>query len=83
MTNNDPNTGESPATSTTTTLKELMKTRRVDKGTKYEACMGVNSTPTSSGKHISVGDAVVTLMTGELDLRGVWQGGLTPIKYQS
>ncbi|KAJ3342229.1 hypothetical protein HDU91_000568 [Kappamyces sp. JEL0680] len=74
MTNNDPLTG----ISTPVTLKELMKTRRVDPGAKYEPCMGVNAIQIAVGGTISVDDPVVPVSCGILDKRGIWNGNSFP-----
>ena len=75
MTNIDPGIGRIPSNSTTTTLKELMKTRRVDKGAKYEACMGVNASSTSVDFEIRINDEVKVLKTATHDRRGIWNDG--------
>lgn len=75
MTNYDPEVGHVSTTSTTTTLKELMKTRRVDKGAKYEPCMGVNATHASIGFEVRVGQSVQVVQCAIHDRRGIWNNG--------
>ena len=74
MTNNNPDSGiPNPQT-----LKELMKTRRVDPGAKFEPCMGVNAIQISVGGTLKVGDAIVPLALGSHNRRGIWHGMAYP-----
>jgi uncharacterized protein YcbX len=77
MTNNDTETGV-PGTDT---LKSLQRTRRVDPGAKYEACMGVNLIHCDVGGTISIGDEVTVETTTSHDRRGIWKGRTEPLLY--
>jgi hypothetical protein len=59
----------------------MMKTRRIDRGGKYEPCMGVNATHTRAGGKIAVGDAVKLLESGVHDNRGIWNYDVYPKIY--
>jgi uncharacterized protein YcbX len=79
MTNNDTETGIPGAY----TLKLLMKHRRVDPGSKYEACMGMNMIHTSIGDMIRLGDPIEVQACAAHDRRGIWKGSKDPSEYPS
>ncbi|KAH6569523.1 hypothetical protein BASA50_000153 [Batrachochytrium salamandrivorans] len=89
----------SPATGTQgkEPTKLLMSYRRVDAGSKYEACVGINmihtgyAATTTNGSEpenttesiLHVGDVVKVHQTGVHDRRGIWKGGDEPLSYDA
>jgi len=74
LTNVDPETGIASGT----TLKDLMKTRRIDPGFKLDPCMGINASHIKTGATLTPGLEIAVLETGAHDQRGVWNRGVFP-----
>jgi len=61
----------------------MMKTRRVDRGGKYDPCFGVNATQSNTTGTISVRELVTVLEEGVHDNRGIWKADVVPVSYES
>jgi hypothetical protein len=59
----------------------MMKTRRIDRGGKYDPCFGVNATQSMPSGTVSVGELVSVLEEGTHDNRGIWKGDVVPVFY--
>ncbi|KAJ3154204.1 hypothetical protein HDU86_004748 [Geranomyces michiganensis] len=61
-------------------LATLMAYRRVDPGSKWMSCFGMNATHREAGWVVSVGDVVKVTRSGEMhNLAGIWRGRREPL----
>ncbi|KAJ3316040.1 hypothetical protein HDV04_000249 [Boothiomyces sp. JEL0838] len=75
MTNNNPETGIPDPN----VFKHAMRTRRIDPGKKYDACMGMNAIALVDTGKIAVGDKIEVMEKGTHNLKGIWHGNSHPI----